>query len=235
MKRLAVAAVVGGVAIVAPASSAITPAQQRRANAIVAHAKRQGHGALRRLDAQVLHPARAADGSQPGLTPDRAALAVALYNGGTTYEDTTSGDSGLPEPSPPTGASFIGDMQSVVAHAAGCWGRISSKWSHSIAGGAIVERVEDWGGGWCGNGSQITYGSHNFYAHFESQYPYCQIDRDFWQGWDGTSGRWAHSMASATNGFYTIAVACVPVLGSAHRNLRIAGNGYWDRYDDYGF
>jgi hypothetical protein len=212
------------------AAGAVTPAQLNAARAQVTRAEHQGAAALRRLTAEVFkRPARAADDGAPAVGPSEAqqALAIAMYQAGS--EEVP--DPVAVAPPSPFGPLMTSDVES---HSAACWGHINSVWHHDTAGGAEVENLGVGLAGWCGNGSTITYGSHSFYSYDWAQYPYCHTNDEFNQGWDG-SYRWAHARVGDTAGVYTLAVVCVPILGSQHRALRIAANGHWDRYDDWGF
>jgi hypothetical protein len=228
--RLIVPVLAAGILASTGPAGAVTIAQQRSANATVARAERQGQAAERRLAARVLRRPRAAAADAVGPTAQQQALAIALYRAGSNSGEEEM----VPAPSeaaPPP--AFLTDA--ARAHAAGCWGQIRSTWSHTIAGGAVVVWLRDINDGWCGNGSTITYGSHNFDRTQWAQYPYCLTNMSFRQGRDGTGYRWAHSGHWGTTGVYTGALLCLPILGSEHATLRIAANGYWDRYDDYGF
>lgn len=86
---------------------------------------------------------------------------------------------------------------------------------------------------WCGNGSSITsidgWGHHTW-----SQYPYCITDTSTQGGWD-VYPSWQHGGQWGTTGLYTLAIVCAPILGSSHATMRVAANGYWDEYDDFGY
>jgi hypothetical protein len=205
-------------------------------------AKAEGPAAVRILQSRILGlHARVTAAGTGGPTADQQALAVALYQSGTVVADTPAGST-LPAPAPPTGIAPSGPTPMLsmfrsapIAHSASCWGRESSWWNHTVPGGAIVAKLEKFNYGWCGTGSQLTSGAYNFDHWQWAQYPYCLANESNRQGPDGTSGNWAHGGIWATTGIYSVAVVCVPILGGEHAVLRIAGNGYWDRYDDYGF
>ncbi len=167
---------------------------------------------LPRLPGQ--HPQQAASGEALSVAPPQADAALPAVG--------SSLDAGLYEP------NFI------FAHAAGCYAKEESVATHTIGGGANVIQLYATTSGWCGNGQTITSGEDDFANHLWSQYPYCNTDVENHSGWDG-SHAWAHDGVWATQGIYTIAIVCAPVLGSMHATIRIAANGYWDKYDDFGF
>jgi hypothetical protein len=212
---------------------AFTPRQLAAARREVRIAK--ADGTLKQLSSLVMRrSARAADTTTAaGPDASQQALAVALYQEGSSAGQVTGAAPAVAAPGGAAAATFGSDVRARSASA--CWGTISSDWWHTIAGGAIVARVNKYNYGWCGTGSRITSGEYNFNHYFWAQYPYCLTNESNNQGWDGTSYDWAHGGAWATTGVYTVALVCVPILGGEHATLRIAGNGYWDRYDDYGY
>jgi hypothetical protein len=221
-RRLSLVAVAALAVSAAPAAAL----QLRYARQEVPAAQRQGPAAVRRLAARVMTPpAKAADASAPSVGPSvqTQALAVALYEAGSSSGDSTA---------PPTALSV--DRAGPIAHAASCWGPAVSKWWHNIAGGATVARLTVTNPSWCGNGSSITYGAGNWDHQPWSNYPYCLTSVSNHQGWDKYPS-WGHGGIWGTAGVYTIPFVCAPILGSNHATLRVAANGYSDHYDDFGF
>jgi hypothetical protein len=115
------------------------------------------------------------------------------------------------------------------AHSSGCWGNVWDQQEWYEAGAAtawIYDRVN----GWCGNGSSITwYGGPTF-----SQWTwgvFCLNDggKDF--SWD-RPWSWIHEGFWASYGI-SYAFGC-GTYSSGHAVNRIAANGYYDHYDDYG-
>jgi hypothetical protein len=178
--------------------------------------------------------ASVADATPAGPSATQQALATALYQEGQAG-NASDGPANVAAPPSPSPAPVFSTQ--FMAHAAsGCHGQEWSKWWHTIAGGAIVSRVEKTNYGWCWNSTNhLTSGTYNFDHHIWAQYPYCMMNESERQGPDGASGQWAHGGAWATTGIYSVAIVCVPILGGEHAVLRVAGGGYWDKTDDYGF
>jgi hypothetical protein len=59
-------------------------------------------------------------------------------------------------------------------------------------------------------------------------------DVNYEGGWD-TYPSWAHGREGSTAGVYSIAVVCIPILGSQHVTNRLAANGYHDKVNDFGY
>lgn len=183
-------------------------------------------------------PAHAASVAAVGPSNQTQALAVALYDAGSSTAVTAP--VAPPNPSaalPPVGSAptlVQANRASPIAHAASCWGPVKSYWVHTIAGGANVASLTETNPSWCGNGSSISFGFNNWDHQTWSNYPYCLTNVSNHQGWDQHPA-WAHGGLWGTTGVYSLAIVCIPILGSEHVTLRVAANGYWDRYDDFGF
>jgi hypothetical protein len=216
-------------AAVAPASAFTAAAARKEVRAAVGHPAAI-HALQRRIG---LGRAHAADAGGP--TPDQQELAVALYDAG----DSEQLQSGSPAVGPPPGAP-LGPLAGAArahlprAHAASCWGPARATWIHTILGGAHVAQLTEVNPSWCGNGRSISFGAGNWDHKTWAQWPYCMTNVSNHQGWDRYPV-WAHGGIWGTSGVYTVALVCVPILGSSHATVRVAANGYWDRYDDFGF
>lgn len=85
---------------------------------------------------------------------------------------------------------------------------------------------------WCGIPNvEITYNASPQFASWDWG-PYCLTSKNTLWGWD-VYPRWQHGGNWAEVGV-SYAFGCLGVRGF-HATLRIAANGYWDNYDDFGF
>ncbi len=140
---------------------------------------------------------------------------------------------GSKEASPPSGKSplaFAARTRHARAHAAGCYGSPNERWTWTVAGvkvGWVYVRAN----GWCGSGGRITWYGGATFAHW-TQSPWCIAGEGTDYSWDRYPS-WIHMMNWGTLGL-SYAWGCAGYHGGK-ANLRIAWNGYWDSYDDFGF
>jgi hypothetical protein len=116
------------------------------------------------------------------------------------------------------------------AHAAGCYGNPWSQTNWTVFGGTIgwLYVREN---GWCGQSGYITwYGGATFAAWAWG--PYCFASKGADYSWDGYPS-WIHM---AHWGYLGVSYpwGCLGASGGKVQ-IRIAWNGYWDEYNDYGF
>jgi hypothetical protein len=117
-----------------------------------------------------------------------------------------------------------------------CWyvgGHVGQRDTFTEAGQPVAWIEKDHGY-WCGNGSSITGNGMDFYHGQWVQFPWCLNITNDLHGWDAPNYAWAHGGIWAEWGLTTPWATC-GTYGSGHAVVRIAGNGYWDTYDDYGF
>jgi hypothetical protein len=130
---------------------------------------------------------------------------------------------------PPAGAK-IASRHGPRAHAAGCWGWIADQQTFTVFGGTIAW-IYVRNNGWCGNGYAITWYGGPTYAAW-SWGPYCWGSKgsdyswDYWPSWIHTA-HWGELGVSYPWG-------CAGIRGGKAQ-VRFAANGYWDRFNDYGF
>jgi hypothetical protein len=140
---------------------------------------------------------------------------------------------GREEASPPSGKSppaFAARQRHVKAHAAGCYGSPSNQWTWTVAG-ANVGWVYVRENGWCGSGGRITWYGGPTFAHW-TQFPWCLTGEGTDYSWD-VYPSWIHMAHWGTLGL-SYPWGCAGYYGGK-APVRIAWNGYWDRYNDYGF
>jgi hypothetical protein len=159
------------------------------------------------------------------------AVALLPYTSG---KQESPGASTIPAP-PITAAAPITTTKATTAalrpraHAAGCW----STWTewHWTVAGAEVAWIRKIYSSWCGNGSSISSWS-NAHASWVSS-AWCLTNANLLESWDVVPS-WRHGYYGASLGLWTPWGACAS-YNSGHTVVRIAANGYWDSYDDYGF
>lgn len=207
-------------------------------------AAQQEPGALAALVAQATTPTQIGLFGRPlvGPTAIQAALAAILYQDGATQVNPS-----IPA-NPPLAVTATTNS---VFNSNPCWGPHDTEATHTIAGGAVVVEMKITNPEWCGNGSTLSYGVHNWTPYAWTNWPYCGQPNGgsgsinfnngsaAWdQGSDGSSGGWAHARLAATIGEYPLGIpigsVCVTILGSVNDYMRVAANGYWDGYDDWG-
>ncbi len=122
-------------------------------------------------------------------------------------------------------------VRKVVAHAAGSGnvcgyfqGNVDT-WSEAGANTVVWYKDED---GWCGSSSSAGNWNHYLWTWG----PFClgAINTD--NGWDG-SRSWIHGYYSGTVGL-SYAFGCADIYATGTSFLRIANNGYYDWYNDWG-
>jgi hypothetical protein len=129
--------------------------------------------------------------------------------------------------SPPVSAARVRTR----AHAAGCYGSPSSQWTWWVAG-ATAGWVYVRQNGWCGSGGVIwNLGGYATFASW-SWGPFCLTGKGAAYSWDVWPS-WVHMAHWATFGL-SYPWGCFGYSGGK-APLRIAWNGYWDRYNDFGF
>lgn len=118
-----------------------------------------------------------------------------------------------------------------IAHSAACWGEAWTILEWDIAPGATVAWLYANAGWWCGNGYEMT-GLGGPTLTTWSWGPFCIGNQyqnwswDVYNSWVHT-GQWGSIGASYPWGCFT--------WEGGHATVRIAANGYWDTYDDFGF
>jgi len=172
-------------------------------------------------------------------SPQQYALLQALQPYATTT-NTAGGPGGTVAPDGPGPLPASAAAADVRAHAASCYGvgqGPSTDRVNFYEGSIKVGWAEKDHGYWCGNGYSITdLGGANFgYYHktwTPDLTPYCIVLPFNVNGWDAPHAQWAHGGLTAHEGNYTPWTSCVTFL-SGNAVVRIAANGYWDRYWDF--
>ena len=169
---------------------------------------------------------------------DRAELGAALIHGTVSISTTGAAPSSV-APSLNTGTPAPSSTQSATPGAVGqCWGDRESTEDLTIAGGANVVSGSVVVDGWCqGPGHQAIVSVAGWqYPHW-SWGPHCVGNDADYHGpdgsWVGSNSTWAHALHTFSGGV-SYAFGC-GYLRSGEDALRIAYNGYWDNYDDWGF
>ena len=111
-----------------------------------------------------------------------------------------------------------------------CWGSRYNQYIWQIAGGANVAWIYVRANGWCGNGSSITWYGGGTFANW-SWGPYCITNYNTNYSWD-VPWSWIHMGTWGSVGV-SYPWGCFG-LKSNRVTLRIAANGYWDYYNDFG-
>ena len=132
------------------------------------------------------------------------------------------GHSGKPKPANAPARS----ARRVRAHSAGCWGSVYNMvtWD-SVAWLYVREN------GWCGNGWDIYWYGGASFAEW-AWGPYCFTGRGNDYSWD-VYPSWIHTAVWGEVGV-TYVWGCFGISGGKAQ-IRIAANGYWDLYNDYGW
>jgi hypothetical protein len=169
---------------------------------------------------------------------DRAELGAALIHGTVSISTTGAAPSSV-APALNTGTPAPSSKQSATPGAVGqCWGDRETTENLTIAGGANVVSGSVVVDGWCqGPGHQAIVSVAGWqYPHW-SWGPYCVGNDTDYHGpdgsWVGSNSTWAHALHTFSGGV-SYAFGC-GYLRSGEDALRIAYNGYWDNYDDWGF
>jgi hypothetical protein len=146
-----------------------------------------------------------------------------LRYGGVTVSSTHSPKAAL---APPAGIARVKHR----AHTAGCYGHPWSQTNWTVFGGTIgwLYVREN---GWCGSGGRIYAGTWPTFADW-AWAVYCFTNKGTDFSWDVLYS-WQHMAHWATLGV-TYPWGCGGVSGGKVQ-IRIAWNGYWDEYNDYGF
>jgi hypothetical protein len=119
-----------------------------------------------------------------------------------------------------------------------CFGGVSSRENWNIVGGATVAWVQVGVEGWCaGPGNQAIVSVNSWTFPSWVNFPYCLASQGDYHGPDGSyvgsNSTWAHGLHTGQVGV-SYPWGCGG-LKSFEAALRIAYNGYWDTYDDWGF
>lgn len=132
------------------------------------------------------------------------------------------------------GTGGIGSAQiarrRVRAHAAGCWNGVWDQWYWRTPWGSTIGWLYVALSVWCGDGYAISYDAGVTLATW-AWGPYCMSNVfhanawDYWPVWIHM-GQWGSLGVPYPWG-------CAGLKGG-HAILRVAGNGYWDTYDDFG-
>ena len=228
------------------------PSTRGQARAVVRHAERQGAHALRALAARshicwkrAHHTdplsseivarapkslAVAADALDPnGFTSSVTTAFVAGYDGYIASDDWVLAGARLAAAKPP------------IAHAAStCKNSANLKstdrvYYHGVHFVSVTKTLQ----GWCYDGS-VVISTNNWGHAWYVKDPYCLGGKFVAHGpdgsWIGSHSTWAHGFAGATLGTPGTGL-CLPIAGISDRQwpavVRVAGNGYWDVYDDY--
>jgi hypothetical protein len=127
---------------------------------------------------------------------------------------------------PPAGIATVKHR----AHAAGCYGSPASEvyWTEF---GQTIAWVYVRENGWCGSGGRITWLGGPTFADW-SWGPFCLTGVGETYTWDGSTA-WVHMAIWASMG-NSYPWGCFDWSGGK-AVLRIAWNGYFDYYNDYGF
>jgi hypothetical protein len=131
-----------------------------------------------------------------------------------------------------TAASARVHHRSIVAHSATCWGGAWTQLEWAVAPGAIVGWLYANAGEWCGNGSAMEYLSGPILTTW-SWGPFCINNQIQEWAWD-VYNSWVHTGQWGSIGV-SYPWGCFNWEGEEHATVRIAANGYWDTYDDFGF
>jgi hypothetical protein len=130
----------------------------------------------------------------------------------------------------PTNAPKAQASRRVRVHSAGCYGHPWSQTYWNVAGGTI-----GWlyvrANGWCGQNGYMTWlGGATFAQWAWGIYCFTGVGHDY--SWDGYPA-WVH-MANWGSLGVSYPWGCAGIRGGKVQ-IRIAWNGYWDEYNDYGF
>ena len=118
-----------------------------------------------------------------------------------------------------------------VAHAAGCWGWAWTQHDITVFGGNPIAWIYVRENGWCGNGYSMTWLGGPTFANWEWG-PYCLTNHGENYTWDYWP-TWVHMANWGTVGV-SYPWGCFGLRGEKVV-VRIAANGYWDTWNDYGF
>jgi hypothetical protein len=207
--------------------------------------------------ANMLPPAanpQAAEANQAALAP-RVKAAIAAGHGKALLEsnknpdvaydllrfgNVRTGDIGSPQPGQ-NAPAYAGPKKSIVtastarrkvrAHSAGCYGspwneHYWTEWGGTVAWVYVREN------GWCGNNGWITWYGGPSFASWQWG-PFCLGNKGANYTWDYYPS-WIHMAHWATLGV-NYPWGCFTYLPGGKAVIRIAWNGYWDYYNDYGF
>ncbi len=126
--------------------------------------------------------------------------------------------------------AFTSRRKVTTAHSAGCYG---SPWSQQnyTEFGATVAWIYVRENGWCGSNGRITWYGGPTFANW-TWGPFCLGSRGSNYTWDYPYS-WIHMAYWASLGT-SYPWGCLTYHGGKVQ-IRIAWNGYWDEYNDYGF
>lgn len=142
-----------------------------------------------------------------------------LSHATVSEDDADDPDNSPPPPASPTGASPT---------ASGCWGSHHTRYIAHI-GPLHVGWRQVTENGWCGNGHQITWNGGGTFRSWTLP-GYCWQDVSTNYSFDG-SPNWIHGENyGRIGGDYLFGCAGLQTIAPA---IRIAGNGHWDRYNDF--
>jgi hypothetical protein len=147
-----------------------------------------------------------------------------LHYGGVATSVTSSGNSLY---SPPASSAR---RHGARAHSAGCYGSPSSQLNWTEFGGTVAWiYVRE--NGWCGQSGYIYWYGGPTFAYW-TWGPFCLGGRGSDYSWD-VYPSWIHMAHWGSLGA-SYPWGCLTYSGGK-AVIRIAWNGYWDRYNDYGF
>ncbi|MFI5270558.1 MAG: hypothetical protein ACHQT9_00750 [Candidatus Saccharimonadales bacterium] len=118
----------------------------------------------------------------------------------------------------------------IFAHSSGCYGSPADEWYWTVAG-ATVAWIYVRENGWCGSSGRITWYGGPTFAHW-SQGPFCIGGMQTNYSWDAYPS-WIHMAIWGSLGA-SYPWGCLTYHGGKTQ-VRIAWNGYYDLYNDYGF
>jgi hypothetical protein len=220
-------ATIAALLLLAPAALA-GPAQQATEHAAslpVAANPQQASEHAAALQSDVAAAVRAGEGPALLSSNDPDVLAALLPY--ANQQDNATGRA--PIVRAPAGAR-IASRHGPRAHAAGCYGSPWNQLTWTEFGGAVAWiYVRE--NGWCGSGGWITWYGGPTFARWEWG-PFCLTGRGSDYSWDAWPS-WIHMAYWATLGV-SYPWGCFGYSGGKVV-IRIAWNGYWDRYNDYGF
>lgn len=123
-----------------------------------------------------------------------------------------------------------------VAHTAGCWGSWAADTYYLWFGSEVIAwdfaRENGWCGGWNGYAWVITWLGGPTFAEWQWKPVFCAAPLSTNYTWDGSTS-WVHMADWQADGV-VYPWGCL-LYWNLKAVVRIAGNGYWDTYDDYGF
>jgi hypothetical protein len=119
-----------------------------------------------------------------------------------------------------------------VAHAAFCGGNWAADTDEGYAFGGTVAWAFVRNEGWCGNGYEITWDGGPDFDGWTWNPEICSYGWNTNYSWDGSTA-WIHMEDNFVAGF-SYPWGCYG-WWELKAVVRVAANGYWDTYDDFGF